>query len=148
MFQAFVDPNCNVKKALDRYLKPGIDDVAARYKVSFQNLSGLSVDETLYAKIDKFDEFAGLSLKRIKSLIDQLKAYTKIEGNTITSEMCFYSELKSLEQAILTGNYSEDNTKGLNTDFVVMMNELAKLVWRIYVTNLISRDQPRDRCKC
>jgi len=127
IFQAFIDPNCNVSNALDRYLKPSVDEIVNRYKIAFQHLKGLSLDENLYLKIDRFDEFANDYSKKAKMLIDLIMNFAKFDQTVQTKEIAFYNELKNLEMMILNGNYMEN--VNMNSDFMTHLNDLSKMVF-------------------
>jgi hypothetical protein len=151
LFQAFIDPNCYVAKTLERHMKPRVEDVAQMFKVAFQNLAGLSLDETLYGKIDKFDEFAAASLRRSKQLLEQIRQYVKLEGTAISTEFSFYSELKALEQIVLQGNFSENAESGLNTTFMLRLHDLSKLVLTcclFFFPDLCSHELTKASCSC
>ena len=128
IFQAFIDQNCNVTKALDRYLKPSIDQICTRYKLLFQDLAELPIDENLTAKIDAFDSFVNASYKEVKDLYGLIKDYRKSESIAQAKNTSFYSELKCLEQLILEGNFPDIINPKSNTDFVLHLCELEKLV--------------------
>lgn len=128
IFQAFIDQNCNVGKALDRYLKPSVEEVCTRYKLSFQNLAELPIDENLTAKIDSFESFAMNSYKEVRGLYELVREFQKSEPAAKAKDISLYNELKRLEQLILAGNLPETVGPKANTDFVLHLCDLERFV--------------------
>jgi len=127
-FQEFIDPSCNVSKTLGRYGKPSLDQMLNRYKTSFQNLKGASLDESLYARIDDFNELIQEAQKKIKHLQEQIKAYRKLELVSNNEEGMVYQSLKSIEQIMLQGNYMESKNL-MNTNLIKQLCKLPKKVY-------------------
>eukprot|EP00826_Nyctotherus_ovalis_P000822 TRINITY_DN10051_c0_g1_i5.p1 TRINITY_DN10051_c0_g1~~TRINITY_DN10051_c0_g1_i5.p1 ORF type:complete len:347 (-),score=90.61 TRINITY_DN10051_c0_g1_i5:461-1501(-) len=121
-FQAFVDQSCNVEKTLKRYSKPSLDQMLNRYKISFQKLRGALLDESLYLKIERFDELAKEAQSKVKQLQEHIKAYQKFETVCDNNERAVYQSLKLLEQAMLQWNYTCSKDR-MNSDLI---RELCK----------------------
>jgi hypothetical protein len=124
-FQEFIDPSCNASKI--RYSKSSLNQMLNRYKTSFQNLRGASLDESLYARIDDFDDLIKEAQKKIKDLQEQIKAYQKLELVSANEEEMVYKVLKSVEKIILRGNYKESKD-AMNSNLIKQLCELPKKV--------------------
>lgn len=115
-FQAFVDQSCNVEKTLKRYSRPSLDQMLNRYKVSFQKLRGALLDESLYSRIDRFDQLAREAQTKVKLLLEHIKAYQKFETACDNNERAVYQSLKLLEQVMLQWNYTNSKHDGIPAD--------------------------------